>query len=127
LCAEDSIFFKRLVVQYLERSEWEVTVVGHGLEAWNLLNEQPHAFDLLISDINMPHMNGFELAEKVRSDRRFDKLPMVALTTQVDDESRERGLELGFQRYVGKINKFALRRCIEEILSAEDFTFRKLK
>ena len=93
-------------------------MANHGREAWELLDRDPDAFDLVISDINMPEMNGFELAEKIRSDHRFDSVPLIALTTQVDDESRMRGLQIGFERYVGKINKFALRQCVEQVLAA---------
>jgi len=118
LCAEDSVFFKRLLQQYLNLPQWEVTLANHGREAWELLDRDPDAFDLVISDINMPEMNGFELAEKIRSDHRFDSVPLIALTTQVDDESRMRGLQIGFERYVGKINKFALRQCVEQVLAA---------
>ncbi len=117
LCAEDSVFFKRLLQQYLNQPEWEVTIADHGREAWNLLDRNPDGFDLVISDINMPEMNGFELAEKIRSDSRFDSIPLIALTTQVDEQSRARGLKLGFERYVGKINKFALRQCVEQVLA----------
>lgn len=119
LCAEDSAFFQRLLHQYLNRPEWEITVVGNGREAWDILHKSTETFDLLISDINMPEMNGFELAERVRSDSRFNNMPMLALTTQVDDQSRSRGFEVGFSRYVGKINKFALRKCVEEALVPE--------
>jgi len=118
LCAEDSVFFRRLLQQYLNLPEWEVTLADHGRAAWDLLDRNPDGFDLVISDINMPEMNGFELAEKIRSDRRFDSIPLIALTTQVDDQSRARGLEIGFERYVGKINKFALRQCVEQVLAA---------
>jgi len=116
LCAEDSVFFQRLLNQYLNRPEWDVKIVGNGLEAWNVLDRNEFCFDLLISDINMPELNGFELAKRVRSDSRFDRMPMLALTTQVDDQSRALGLEVGFAKYVGKINKFALRKCVEEAL-----------
>jgi len=118
LCADDSVFFRRLLQQYLTQPEWDLTIVDHGLEAWRLLDKSPNSFDLLISDINMPEMNGFELAEKVRGDKRFDAMRMIALTTQVDEQSRLKGLDLGFERYVGKINKFALRQCVEQMLSS---------
>ena len=117
LCADDSVFFRRLLQQYLNLPEWEITFAHHGLEAWELLDRAPDAFDLVISDINMPEVNGFELAERIRGDVRFKGLPLIALTTQVDDQSRYRGLEVGFDRYVGKINKFALRQCVEQVLA----------
>lgn len=116
LCADDSLFFQKLIQQYLMRPGWEVTMASTGREAWDLLNNRPNAFDLVISDINMPEMNGFELAEKIRLDCRFDRVPLIALTTQVDEQSRELGLAIGFERYVAKINKFALQDCIDGVL-----------
>jgi len=125
LCAEDSVFFQRLLYQYLQRPEWEFTITSNGREAWDLLDKSPGRFNLLISDINMPEMNGFELGERVRADSRFKDLPMIALTTQVDEPSRVRGLEIGFEKYVGKINKFELRKCVESVLQASTFETAK--
>ncbi len=125
LCAEDSVFFQRLLHQYLNRPEWELTVVGNGREAWELLQKSTNRFDLLISDINMPEMNGFELAAKVRAEARFSTMPMLALTTQVDDQSRFHGYEVGFNQYVGKINKFALRKCVEDVLLLDPLNLAK--
>ena len=116
LCADDSLFFQKLISQYLARPGWSVTTASTGREAWEILERDHQAFDCIISDINMPEMNGFELAEKIRGDRRFDAIPLVALTTQVDEQSRELGLALGFDRYVAKINKFALQTCIDGVL-----------
>jgi len=105
----------------LQRPEWEFTITSNGREAWELLDKSPGHFNMLISDINMPEMNGFELGERVRADERFKDLPMIALTTQVDEPSRVRGLEIGFQKYVGKINKFELRKCVESVLETSKF------
>lgn len=117
LCADDSLFFRKLLEQYLNRPGWQTTMVSTGSEAWELLDSRPDAFDLIVSDINMPEMTGFEFAQKVRSDGRFDSLALIALTTQVDEQSRELGLAVGFDRYVAKINKFGLQQCIEEVLT----------
>lgn len=116
LCADDSLFFQKLIQQYLMRPGWEVTMAATGREAWELMNERPSEFDLVISDINMPEMSGFELAKRIRLDCRFDRIPLIALTTQVDEQSRELGLAIGFDRYVAKINKFALQDCIDGVL-----------
>ncbi len=116
LVAEDSLFFRKLIKQYMTREEWTVEIVDDGLEAWEKLLAEPQRYDLVISDINMPRMDGFQLATKIREDRRFDMLPLVALTTLSDDHFREKGLSLGFDRYVIKIDKNHVRSTVSECL-----------
>lgn len=116
LIAEDSMFFRKLIYQYIRVPEWDVEIVNDGLEAWERLQSEPKRFDLIISDINMPRMDGFELAVKIREDRRFDQLPLVALTTMSEEHFREKGLRLGFDRYVIKIDKREVRSTVAECL-----------
>ncbi|MCU0711751.1 MAG: Hpt domain-containing protein [Pirellula sp.] len=116
LVAEDSLFFRKLINQYISRDEWTVEIVEDGVEAWEKLCAEPNRYDLVISDINMPRMDGFQLATKIREDKRFDMLPLVALTTLSDDHFREKGLSLGFDRYVIKIDKNHVRSTVAECL-----------
>jgi two-component system chemotaxis sensor kinase CheA len=116
LIAEDSLFFRKLIAQYIQKPNWTVDIVTDGLEAWERLQSQPGHYNLVISDINMPRMDGFELAVKVREDRRFDSMPMVALTTMSDEHFRKKGLALGFDRYVIKIDKREVRSTVAECL-----------
>jgi two-component system, chemotaxis family, sensor kinase CheA len=116
LIAEDSMFFRKLIYQYIRVPEWDVEIVNDGLEAWERLQSEPNRFDLVISDINMPRMDGFELAVKIREDRRFDKLPLVALTTMSEEHFKEKGLRCGFDRYVIKIDKREVRSTVAECL-----------
>ena len=116
LAAEDSLFFRKLIAQYMQHEEWTVEIVNDGQEAWERLQAEPSRFNLVISDINMPRMDGFQLAAKIREDRRFDMLPLVALTTLSDDHFREKGLSIGFDRYVVKIDKNQVRATVAECL-----------
>lgn len=116
LIAEDSLFFRKLIYQYIRVPEWDVEIVNDGVEAWERLQSEPTRFDLIISDINMPRMDGFELAVKIREDRRFDQIPLVALTTMSEEHFREKGLRLGFDRYVIKIDKREVRSTVSECL-----------
>jgi len=70
-------------------------------------------------------MNGFEFATNVRDDRRFDHIPMVALTTLSDEHFREKGLSLGFDRYVIKIDKHQIRQTVAECLNIKRTSTRK--
>jgi two-component system, chemotaxis family, sensor kinase CheA len=116
LVAEDSLFFRKLIKQYMQRDEWTIEIVNDGVEAWEKLQAEPKRYNLVISDINMPRLDGFQLASKIREDRRFDAIPLVALTTLSDDHFREKGLSLGFDRYVVKIDKNQVRATVSECL-----------
>lgn len=116
LIAEDSLFFRKLIAQYIHKPEWTVDIVCDGQEAWETLQNNPSRYDLVISDINMPRMDGFELAAAVRADSRFERLPLVALTTMADEHFRQKGLSLGFDRYVIKIDKREVRMTVSDCL-----------
>ncbi len=70
----------------------------------------------MISDINMPRLDGFQLAQRIREDRRFETMPLVALTTLSEEHFREKGLSLGFDKYVIKIDKNQVRSTVAECL-----------
>ena len=116
LVAEDSLFFRKLILQYMQREEWTIDVVCDGQEAWEKLQSEPGRYNLVISDINMPRLDGFQLAQRIREDRRFDGMPLVALTTLSEEHFREKGLSLGFDRYVIKIDKNQVRGTVAECL-----------
>jgi len=84
----------------LLRARYHVATAEHGAEAWNLLQVQP--FDLLVSDVDMPEMNGIELVEHVRGNARLAHLPIILLSYKGRDEDRQRGLEAGADAYVTK-------------------------
>lgn len=116
LVVEDSMFFRKLIAQYASHDDWNMTIVNDGVEAWKLLRDKQQNFDLIISDINMPRMDGFELVSRIRKEPRFDETPVIALTTLSQDSYRKKGLDLGFDRYVVKINKHEIVQTISECL-----------
>jgi two-component system chemotaxis sensor kinase CheA len=116
LVVEDSMFFRKLIAQYASHDHWKMTIVNDGVEAWKLLRDKQQHFDLIISDINMPRMDGFELVSRIRKDQRFDETPVIALTTLSQDSYRKKGLDLGFDRYVVKINKHEIVQTISDCL-----------
>ena len=72
------------------------------------MREKGEQFDITISDIEMPGMDGFEFAEHVRGDPRWESVPFVALSLHVSDKDFERGREVGFTDYVTKFDRQAL-------------------
>lgn len=100
LVAEDSITTRLFLKNILTLENYEVTTAVDGAEAFNILQNQ--TFDLLVTDVEMPRMNGFELTEKVRGLHQKNNLPIIICTALGSREDRERGIELGANAYVDK-------------------------
>lgn len=100
LVAEDSVTTRALLRGILENAGYEVKTAVDGLEAWVLLKREP--FALLVSDVEMPRMNGIELTTKLRQDDELKDLPVILITALASDEDRRRGVEAGANAYVVK-------------------------
>jgi len=116
LLAEDSPFFQNLIKSYLENPPRKLTVVGDGKQAWDLLQAHPEEFDILVTDIEMPEMDGFELVKRVRHDPQLRGLPVIAVTSLATPEHIERGLREGFDSYLVKIDKEELIKTMDKHL-----------
>jgi two-component system chemotaxis sensor kinase CheA len=100
LIAEDSFTSRGLLKAILEAAGYQVATANDGLEAWNTLKQTQ--FDLLVSDVEMPRMDGFTLTSRIRADRELDSLPVVLVTALGTAEDRARGLEAGANAYLVK-------------------------
>ncbi|MCX6283515.1 MAG: response regulator [Bacteroidetes bacterium] len=100
LVAEDSLTSRSLLRNLLESAGYEVSTAVDGWEAFTLLKQG--SFDLVVSDIEMPRMNGFELTSKIRSEPGMSSLPIVLVTALETAEDRQRGLEAGANAYIMK-------------------------
>jgi two-component system chemotaxis sensor kinase CheA len=115
LLAEDTEFFRLIESQYLQSfTGLQSDVVENGEEAWDLLNKQ--TYDLLLTDIEMPEMDGFELAGRVRASDKFNEMPIVALTALSAERYQERGSQAGIDGYEIKLDKEKLTNTIREFL-----------
>jgi len=115
LVVEDSSFFRELVVPALGAAGYEVVGVEQPAQALKL-REQGVAFDAIISDIEMPGMDGFAFAQEVRAEGIWRDLPLVALTGRVDAAAVAKGRAAGFTDYVGKYDRDALLTSLAEVL-----------
>ena len=102
LIAEDSITSRMLIKNILETGGFEVVAAVDGLEAWNLLNAGE--FAAVVSDVDMPHMTGFELTAKIRAEKKYGNLPVMLVTARETEEDRERGVDVGASAYIVKRN-----------------------
>lgn len=112
LLVEDSVTTRVLVKNILEASGYEVAEAADGEEAWRALQER--GADLVVADIEMPRMDGFELTRNVRSSGRFRDLPVVLVTALESDEDRARGMEAGADAYLRK-SAFDQRSLLETL------------
>lgn len=100
LVVEDSITSRMLLKGILEAAGHEVTTAVDGVDAFTALRQKE--FELVVSDVEMPRMNGFDLTARIRSDRRLAELPVVLVTALESREERERGVDAGANAYIIK-------------------------
>lgn len=100
LAVDDSITTRTLMRGLLESAGYRVKVAADGSQAWELLQQEE--FDLVVSDVDMPGMTGFDLVTRVRAHPRTARIPLILVTGQERPEDRQRGLELGANAYLLK-------------------------
>jgi two-component system chemotaxis sensor kinase CheA len=100
LVVEDSITSRMLLKGILESAGYQVTTAVDGIEAFTTLRAE--RFDLVVSDVEMPRMNGFDLTAKIRADKKLAELPVVLVTALEAREDRERGIDVGANAYLTK-------------------------
>jgi two-component system, chemotaxis family, sensor kinase CheA len=113
LLIDDSPFFRNMLTPVLQAAGYDVTVAGSAQEALEMLKDG-RAFDVAITDIEMPDMDGFEFAEAVRGDARTADLPIIALSSVVSVEAVARGRQVGFHDYVAKFDRQGLIAALKE-------------
>lgn len=119
LTVDDSPSVRKLVEFTLKAKGFGVSSAGTGLEALALMDREH--FDAVILDINMPQMNGLEFLQKIRTDKRFASIPVVMLTTEGQDEDKDKAISLGATAYIVKPFKpTQLLSLLERILPASD-------
>jgi len=107
LLVEDSAFFRNLVVPGLAAAGYDILGVAHGREALRL-REAGEMFDAIISDINMPEMDGFQLVRAIRDGGPWQDLPVIALSGRAEPADVENGRAAGFTDYIAKFDRHAL-------------------
>ena len=100
LVVEDSITSRALLKNILESSGYAVTTAVDGVDALTIL--RTGQFDLVVSDVEMPRMDGFELTARLRQDKKLAELPVVLVTALESREHRERGIDVGANAYIVK-------------------------
>ena len=118
LLAEDSTFYRNLLSSYLTGAGYDVIEAEDGAKAWEIF--QSEQIDLVITDIEMPKMNGFELTRKIRNESNNKEVPIIAVTSLSGEENRQRGMEAGVDDYQAKLDR-------DQVLSAVATLLREKK
>jgi two-component system chemotaxis sensor kinase CheA len=116
LLVDDSPFFRNMLTPILTIAGYELTVLDSAIKAMQLC-DQGQEFDLIISDIEMPEMDGLEFVQKVRAGSRWAETPMVALTSHATPQDIEHGQKMGFTKYVAKFDRETLLNTLTDALS----------
>lgn len=115
LVVEDTQVFAKALKNILEQEGYQAVLAQNGLEGLALL--QKDNFNLIISDIEMPKMDGLEFIKSVRAEDKFKNLPVIALTSLDDEEHRQIALAAGFDYYEIKLKEQELMKTVKKILA----------
>jgi len=119
LVVDDSVTVRKVTTRLLERHGMEVFTAKDGVHAMETL--QDHRPDVMLLDIEMPRMDGFEVASLVRHDARLKDIPIIMITSRTGDKHRERAMSIGVNEYLGKpFQEDRLLECINSFLGNED-------
>jgi chemosensory pili system protein ChpA (sensor histidine kinase/response regulator) len=118
MVVDDSITMRKVTGRVLERHNMEVTTAKDGVDAIEKLAE--NVPDLMLLDIEMPRMDGYELATIMRGDPRLKDVPIIMITSRTGEKHRQRAMEIGVNRYLGKpYQENELMRNVFEMLGME--------
>lgn len=119
LVVDDSVTVRKVTTRLLERNGMEVFTAKDGVDAMATL--QDHKPDLMLLDIEMPRMDGFEVASLVRHDSRLQDIPIIMITSRTGDKHRERAMSIGVNEYMGKpFQEDKLLGTMHKLLGIED-------
>ncbi len=117
LFAEDSAFFRNQVKTFMEDDGFKVIEAEDGLIAWELLKERVDEIDLVVTDLEMPNMDGFELTKRIKADSRYSHLDVIALTSLASEAHIEKGKKVGIDEYEIKLDREKLMNVIRKKLN----------
>ena len=113
LLVDDFAFFRNMLAPVLKAAGYKVRVAPSAQEGLAVLRSG-QTFDVVLTDIEMPDMNGFEFAETIRADAHFGSVPIIALSSLVSPAAIERGRQAGFHDYVAKFDRPGLIAALKE-------------
>lgn len=117
---EDSMFFRKLTVPYLENVGYKVTDFASPLEAYDAIVSSRKPIDVIVTDIEMPEIDGFMLAERLRQHTELDHIPIIAFTSTINQRFIDKGTSVGINEFILKTDRESLIRAIDKQLRATE-------
>lgn len=119
LVVDDSSTMRRIIKNTLQRlGHKDILEAEHGLEAWTIMQETPD-INVLITDWNMPEMNGLELVKKVRAEKKYEDMPIIMVTTEGGKAEVITALKAGVNNYIVKpFTPQILKEKLEDVLGS---------
>ncbi len=105
LVVDDSRFFRERITEFNREAGFEVVTAEDGVQGLDALDRHAAEIDLVITDIEMPHLDGFEFTRRLRADARFKHLPVIAVTSLMGEEAEKRGQQAGISEYMIKLDR----------------------
>ncbi len=120
LVVDDSLTVRELERKLLLNRGYDVAVAVDGMEGWNMLRGE--TFDLVITDVDMPRMDGIELVTRLKADARLRDTPVMVVSYKDREEDRQRGLDAGADYYLAKssFHDDALMQAVEDLIGEPD-------
>lgn len=119
LLIEDSPFFRNLTVPFLASAGYKVTAAENGQEAMKLLNANPSKFQIVVTDIEMPGMNGFEFTQAARAIPQMAHVPIIAYTASLSQEVMARGKSVGMNECIVKTDRPGLLKAVTHYVATD--------
>lgn len=122
LVVDDSSTMRRIIKNTLARLGYkDILEAEHGVEAWDIMDSEGASVKILVTDWNMPEMNGLELVQKVRGDDRFKEIPIIMVTTEGGKAEVITALRAGVNNYIVKpFTPQVLKEKLEAVLGTND-------
>lgn len=114
LVVEDSPFFLNQLVSFLTEIGYKPLTATDGVHGLEVLNREK--IDIVLTDIEMPNMNGLEMTKRIRADERFKNLPIIAITSLAGDAAEKEGLDAGINDYLVKLDREKIIACVQKYL-----------
>lgn len=114
LLVEDSKFFLNIEQSYLTSAGYQVLTATHGHDALVVLKQQP--VDVVVTDIDMPYCNGYELAQAIKTSPEWQQIPVMAVTALSGEEDRQKGIAVGIDEYRIKLDRDEVLRALEQLI-----------
>ncbi len=122
LLVDDSAFFREILVPILKMAGYDVVTAKNPKEALKIRDQGEH-FDIIISDIEMPGMSGFDFAQMIKAEGKWKDTPMVALSSHATQKDMDHGRDVGFDDYVAKFDRDSLLESIEKSLFSKEASY----